>query len=200
MLEPRRFDGPVQHAFHGPPQPVGLASSFSAGRDQARMQPGLEQRFVGVDVADAGHDALIEQHGLETARGRRDSPSPVGRDRGRTAPGPSPRPAKLASTSSSAENSVALPKRRTSRKRNCPSARRDRRADAYAPFSVRRPTQRSIGRSCRGGTTSRPPSSNSITIHLPRRRTASTRRPSEALFPRGLPRLPQRQAARPRRP
>ena len=42
------------------------------------MQSRLEQRFVGVDVADAGHDALIEQHRLQTARGRRQTLAPVG--------------------------------------------------------------------------------------------------------------------------
>src|SRR6516165_5900740 len=34
----------------------------------SRVQPGAEERFVRVDVADAGHDTLIEQHGLQTPR------------------------------------------------------------------------------------------------------------------------------------
>ena len=47
--------------------------SETVGREppggRARVDTGAEKRFVGVDVADAGEHALVEQHGLDGALG-----------------------------------------------------------------------------------------------------------------------------------
>ena len=55
----------VTTAFRSRP----ASAALSATRRPTRMQPRLEQRLIGVDVADAGHDALVEQHRLEAAVG-----------------------------------------------------------------------------------------------------------------------------------
>src|ERR1700682_3885578 len=60
------LDGPRQHGLDG----VAPRASLSGRGFRAELrgvQPGREQRFVRVDVTDAGHDGLIEQHRFQAA-------------------------------------------------------------------------------------------------------------------------------------
>src|SRR5262249_8194730 len=70
------LDGSVQHDGDGLAESVGGRCTEIASI-LGRMQLGLEERFVGVDVADASHHALIEQHRLEAALGRCQPVTPV---------------------------------------------------------------------------------------------------------------------------
>ena len=63
-------NGFPQHRGHQAPEPLGLGRA-EAVRGPCRVQAGLEQGFVGVDVADAGDQPLIEEHSLEAACGGR---------------------------------------------------------------------------------------------------------------------------------
>src|SRR6516164_3280523 len=54
----------------GPRHPAGTSS---------RVQARLEQRLVGVDVAHAGHDALVEEDRLDAAAGPAQPFAPFGR-------------------------------------------------------------------------------------------------------------------------
>ena len=183
---------------HGPPQPFGLAGRRASTAGRRRVQPGLEQRFVGVNVADAGHDALVEQHRLEAARGRRPgvcASMPASRSNGS-----GPRPAadeERFQTPARPANSVALPKRRTSRKRNCRSPSSRPKIRCVWSCAAPRPAPPSTGRSCPGE--DKEPSGVVQIQHDPLAAppTASTRRPISALLPCGFPRLPQGQAAGP---
>src|SRR5207245_8683982 len=56
------LDGPVQHQDYAPPQTRRLLWGGRAAR-LGRVQPRLEQRFVGVDIPHTGTDALIPDHG-----------------------------------------------------------------------------------------------------------------------------------------
>jgi len=60
------LDGVRQHLDDGVAQRFRLLR-LDGLADDRRMQPGLEERFVGVNIADAGDVGLIEQDGLEIA-------------------------------------------------------------------------------------------------------------------------------------
>src|SRR5262249_39258578 len=62
-------DGPRQDDADGLAEPFGFGGR-RAGGDFGRRQPGLEEGFIRINVADAGHDALIEKHRLQAAPGR----------------------------------------------------------------------------------------------------------------------------------
>ena len=57
---------PVGVQLYVTPQSVGLGLR-KVGAEPGRVQPSLEQRFICVDVAHPGHDALIQQNRLQTA-------------------------------------------------------------------------------------------------------------------------------------
>lgn len=61
-------DGGVKHLTDALGERVPLAGVEVAGRGE-RMEPGEEERFVRVDVADAGEDGLVEQDGLDGTGG-----------------------------------------------------------------------------------------------------------------------------------
>ena len=63
-------DGARQHRDDRRGAALGLLAPSGRLAEQRRMEPGLEERFVGVNVADAGDDRLIEQDRLEIALGR----------------------------------------------------------------------------------------------------------------------------------
>ena len=69
---PLGVDPGLQRLLDRVAQRLELPTRQPTGRTQ-RMDPGPEQRLVGVDVADAGDPALVEQKGLDrrraTARG-----------------------------------------------------------------------------------------------------------------------------------
>ena len=120
--------------------------------EPSRVQPRLEQRFVGVDVADAGHDALIEQHRLEAALRSRASGRASTPPAGRTAPAPGRTATKKSSSACRVRNSVALPKRRMSRKRKLLLAVVEGEDQVRVRGDRRRGRRRrSVARSCPGG-------------------------------------------------
>jgi len=61
---PLGVNGGVQHDADRLVEQGDLAGAQAGGRAQ-RMDLRTPERLVGVDVADAGHDALVEQHGLD---------------------------------------------------------------------------------------------------------------------------------------
>src|SRR5262245_40930256 len=68
----------AQHLRDRLAQAVGLGAAQVAAAPRG-VQPGAEQRLVGVDVADAGDDALAEQHRLDGALGAGQRRAPGGR-------------------------------------------------------------------------------------------------------------------------
>lgn len=60
------FDAHFQHGADGFMQPGNFLWSQRFGPAQG-MNTGAEERLIGVDVADAGHQALIEQERLDLA-------------------------------------------------------------------------------------------------------------------------------------
>jgi len=57
---------------HGLPETVGFLVFYPRGRGFG-MDPGIEENFVGIDVADSGDRSLVEKNGL-------DAPFPSGKD------------------------------------------------------------------------------------------------------------------------
>src|SRR4029077_17539445 len=70
------LNGAMQHSDNGAPERVRLRV-VNVAAQAGRVQAGLKQRFVGVDIAYAGHDALVEQDRLERAVGLAQALFPV---------------------------------------------------------------------------------------------------------------------------
>src|SRR5262249_34483807 len=69
-------DGPVQDPNERPTQTCGLRSRRSV-RPLGRVQPRLKEGFIRINVADAGHHALVEQDRFQTPLRRRQTLPPV---------------------------------------------------------------------------------------------------------------------------
>src|SRR3954451_5064552 len=87
-----RVDATLERGDHGGVQPPGLGRRQVAPRPQ-RMDARVPERLVGVDVADAGHDALVQEARLDRRRpaaqvGPEARRRPLGRER--LGPGPQP--------------------------------------------------------------------------------------------------------------
>src|SRR5205085_10385947 len=59
-------DGAAENQFDGTVEAKDLGAAEAIGRDGG-MNLALEKSFVGIDIADAGQEALIEQGGLDGA-------------------------------------------------------------------------------------------------------------------------------------
>ena len=169
-------------------QALRLARPDAAGRAQ-RVQAGAEQRFVGVDVADAGDAPLVEQERLE----RRAPPASAraGRRRVNSAlNGSGPRRA-AKNASSAAGQAQRRPKRRTSKKSSVrrrlePQTNRGRRS--AGPGRKQQPAGHAQMDDDHGGATyttgqlqtADPRRAESTIRYLPRRRRPATRRPRGA--------------------
>ena len=70
-------DAAAQHGRDGAAQAIGITAGHIFA-EQGGRQPGFEQRFVGIDVADAGHAPLVEQDRLEAAARFGQAHAPVG--------------------------------------------------------------------------------------------------------------------------
>ena len=59
-----RVDGIGEHIDDGPVQAAGALGGEAVGKSQ-RMDTGAKQGFIGIDIADAPDEGLVEQQGLD---------------------------------------------------------------------------------------------------------------------------------------
>ena len=62
------IDGAAENQFDGAVEPKNLRLREKVGGDGG-IDSAVEERLIGIDVADAGQDALIEQGGLDGPAG-----------------------------------------------------------------------------------------------------------------------------------